>query len=70
MIQQKIKHFWKNEEAQTTIEYVLMLSISVGFLLSFKKIFGPALSKFGSDLNQSIEHLFLKSDLHRFSIKR
>lgn len=61
--------FIKEEAAQSTIEYILLLSISVSLFLILKKMLSPAFQKLTESLQARITRAFDPKALHQFRVR-
>ena len=53
--------FLKNEEAQATTEYVLLMAVSVGLFLVFKRILGPIITRLSNAASMSIQNQLIQN---------
>jgi hypothetical protein len=66
----------RNREGQASVEYVLMLLLSLmAFLMVVRGVLGPAFEKFQRDLTSRVESTFFGGGrggaaLHRFRVRR
>jgi hypothetical protein len=60
---------FKDENAQATTEYILMLSVAISiFLMVYAKLIKPFSKKFQASLAQQFNSLLFGADLHQFPI--
>jgi Flp pilus assembly pilin Flp len=62
-----LRRFFRDESAQATIEYVLILSVLVAIaLLLIRDLLRPILTRFTDNLSQAIEErMFKPGSMHR-----
>ncbi len=54
-IQAFLKKLWKDDQGQSTTEYILILSVVVMIAMKFRKEFGDRLTKITGKLGEEIE---------------
>lgn len=60
--------FLREEEAQTSVEYTLLLCVAIGaFLIVSKNLIQPYLAKFANLASQQINQRMFQGDLHHFN---
>jgi Flp pilus assembly pilin Flp len=66
------RRFWRDESAQATIEYVLILSVLVAIaLLLIRDLIRPILTRFTDSLSKAIEEkMFKPGSMHRSPFRR
>lgn len=65
-----MNRLWREEEGQATTEYILLLAIIVGMLVTLlKKLIAPAYSKLLLAMSNQIEKKIFGVDLHYFPIR-
>ncbi|MFZ9596190.1 MAG: hypothetical protein ACO3A2_08945 [Bdellovibrionia bacterium] len=68
-VRSKTWFFLKDDTAQATTEYIMLLSISVGIFLTLRKILQPVMTRLVKGLSAQITQTF-SSNLHHFRIPR
>lgn len=66
------QRFFSEEEAQVTVEYVLLLAVAVVFVvLVMRQLVIPAFQKLGAAISRMFEKIFPLDEeaFHRFRIK-
>lgn len=61
--------FQKDESAQATTEYILLLTISVSLFMILKKMLSPAFQKLTETLQSRINQAFDPKALHQFRVR-
>ena len=63
--------FLRDENAQATTEYILMLFVAVStFLILYSKLLKPMIANLSKRLSDSITGALVTGDLHRYPLKR
>lgn len=65
----RLSGFIKEEAAQATTEYILLLSISVSLFMILKKMLSPAFQKLTESLQSRINRVFDPKALHQFRVR-
>jgi len=61
--------FLHEESGQATTEYILILAVIMGFLVSIiKKLIQPIFSRMASAMTQRIQNQFFGANLHKFRV--
>ncbi len=65
-----MKDFLRDDRAQATTEYVLILFIALSmFLILYSKLLKPLIQNMSKKLTDSFNNLLSTGDLHRFPVK-
>jgi hypothetical protein len=60
-----------DQQGQGTVEYIVMLSVSVGFVMVvMKKLIAPTFAKVTAAISRNVEDRLTKADLHTFRVRR
>jgi len=76
MKMQQMMRKTRGRDGQATVEYVLMLLLSLmTFLMVVRGVLGPAFTRFQQDLTSRVENVFFGGGrggaaLHRFRVRR
>jgi len=62
--------FFEDASGQTTVEYILLLAIIVGFFMVFFSIFKPIANGLISALGSAAGAIFSPEALHQFKLKK
>lgn len=63
-----LKDFLRDDRAQATTEYILILFAALSFFLILLKFLQPLGQKVASHIQNSLSNIFLNGDLHRLPI--
>lgn len=64
------QRFFRDESAQATIEYILILSVVVGIALVAFRVLRPRLRAWADALSRRIDDTLFRGNVHRFQFRR
>lgn len=64
------RNFLREEGAQATIEYILILSVVVGIALVAFRVLRPRLRAWADALSRRIDDTLFRGNVHRFQFRR
>ncbi len=66
-----LQRLWREDQAQATTEYILLLAVIVGLVVTLvKKLVQPVFKRLLQVLTSNIESKFFGGDLHTFRVHR